>query len=346
MTFWMVLEEAGTQLWMTLLDPKLYQPAGVTWGEKASSFLPAAMASVARSAPGHATRGGTLRRPHHQTQDGRSHPPIQSTATPRKPVRLAGPSRKERVGMGRLEEGHHQRFGIRRCKRKSHPRGALAIQGAKPPLAVEIVKWQTALPWEWRSTPDVIDEIPGLKAKLTNAQGVVQRGGLVNQLKVIIDRLATRRWASAVCTSITSCCLTAGLSRRLACGPSACAEWLSCIGRRSCERFCKKSEAWRRRRLPRWLSLLACRPRRHAPGMERKCECGPASGQAALSSGVLKPPSRPWLPALQWRQPQRHQEPADAYHCQEDPQAGLRAGPEAACPALRAVPRPPGTTSP
>jgi hypothetical protein len=50
--------------------------------------------------------------------------------------------------------------------------------------AVEIVKRQMALPWEWRSMPEVAAEIPGLQAGL--------RGGLADQLKRRID-LARRK---------------------------------------------------------------------------------------------------------------------------------------------------------
>ena len=58
--------------------------------------------------------------------------------------------------------------------------------------AAEVVQRQMAMPWEWRSMPDVIEEIPDLKAKLTNAQGKLLRGGLVNTLKGVIDRARSK----------------------------------------------------------------------------------------------------------------------------------------------------------
>jgi hypothetical protein len=45
---------------------------------------------------------------------------------------------------------------------------------------VEIVRRQMAIPWEWRSMPEIADEIPGLEAGL--------RGGLADQLKRRIDQ--------------------------------------------------------------------------------------------------------------------------------------------------------------
>jgi hypothetical protein len=47
-------------------------------------------------------------------------------------------------------------------------------------LAVDVVKRQMAIPWEWRSMPEVAREVPGLEAGL--------RGGLADQLKRRIDQ--------------------------------------------------------------------------------------------------------------------------------------------------------------
>ena len=63
-------------------------------------------------------------------------------------------------------------------------------------LAVEIVKRQMVVPWEWRSMPDVAAEIPELNGKL--------RGGLADQLKTIIDQARRkalgecRLWAASI----------------------------------------------------------------------------------------------------------------------------------------------------
>ena len=46
--------------------------------------------------------------------------------------------------------------------------------------AVEIVKQQMAIPWQWRSMPEIAAEIPGLQAGL--------RGGFADQLKRRIDQ--------------------------------------------------------------------------------------------------------------------------------------------------------------
>jgi hypothetical protein len=47
-------------------------------------------------------------------------------------------------------------------------------------LAVEIVKRQMTIPWEWRSMPEVARDVPGLEAGL--------RGGLADLLKRRIDQ--------------------------------------------------------------------------------------------------------------------------------------------------------------
>ena len=47
-------------------------------------------------------------------------------------------------------------------------------------LAVEIVKRQMEIPWEWRSMPEVAREIRGLQSGL--------RGGLADELKRRIDQ--------------------------------------------------------------------------------------------------------------------------------------------------------------
>ena len=46
--------------------------------------------------------------------------------------------------------------------------------------AIQIVRHQMALPWQWRSMPEIADEIPGVEARL--------RGGLADQLKRRIDK--------------------------------------------------------------------------------------------------------------------------------------------------------------
>jgi hypothetical protein len=51
--------------------------------------------------------------------------------------------------------------------------------------AVEIVRHQMSLPWEWRSLPDAARDVPGLEGRL--------RGGLADLLKRRID--AARRRA-------------------------------------------------------------------------------------------------------------------------------------------------------
>jgi hypothetical protein len=56
-------------------------------------------------------------------------------------------------------------------------------------LAVEVVKRQMAIPWEWRSMPEVAADIPGLQAGL--------RGGLADLLKRRIDQARRRALGEA-----------------------------------------------------------------------------------------------------------------------------------------------------
>ena len=180
-------QEAGTQLWMTLLDPKLYQPAGVTWETRnpfssSRNGVRGTIRSWARHKAGHFAARITKRRTGVVTRQ------FSQLQHPENPFDSPGrPERSEwewddlkRAIINDLEAQVQKEIASQGAHWQSRVRNLL--------WAVEIVKRQMALPWEWRSTPDVIDEIPGLKAKLTNAQGVVQRGGLVNQLKVIIDK--------------------------------------------------------------------------------------------------------------------------------------------------------------
>src|SRR5262249_10213200 len=55
--------------------------------------------------------------------------------------------------------------------------------------AVAVVKQQMAIPWTWRSMPEIADQIPGLEAGL--------RGGLADQLKQRIDKAKRRALGEA-----------------------------------------------------------------------------------------------------------------------------------------------------
>ena len=55
--------------------------------------------------------------------------------------------------------------------------------------AVQIVRRQMVLPWEWRSLPEVAPEVPGLEAGL--------RGGLADLLKRRIDQARRRALGEA-----------------------------------------------------------------------------------------------------------------------------------------------------
>jgi hypothetical protein len=57
-------------------------------------------------------------------------------------------------------------------------------------LAVEVVKRQMTIPWEWRSMPEVARDVPGLEAGL--------RGGLANTLKNRIDQARREALGEAI----------------------------------------------------------------------------------------------------------------------------------------------------
>ena len=83
-------QEVGGQLWMTLLNPKLYEAGRCDLGESEPVFRPT------RRHPRHdpglgAQRRRALCRPPHQAQDWRDHPSDQPNPRPRQVLRPAGP---------------------------------------------------------------------------------------------------------------------------------------------------------------------------------------------------------------------------------------------------------------
>ena len=103
-------QEANVQLWRVLLDPKLYEPEGVTW-ETRNPPLRGAERHTRHDPLLGTQRGRPVRLPHQQASGRGGHPPLQSNPRPRRPVRPAGPPPGERTGMGRPQAGHHRRPG-------------------------------------------------------------------------------------------------------------------------------------------------------------------------------------------------------------------------------------------
>jgi hypothetical protein len=183
-------QDANVQLWLALLNPALYEPEGVTW-ESRNPFsaerggIRGTVRSWARHKVGHfADRLGKRRTGVATYQMGQLPDPDRPFDPPARP------------SMSDFEWGDIKRAVINDLETQLRKE----IQGKGPHwrsraktlrLAVEIVKRQMAIPWEWRSMPEAAADIPGLQAGL--------RGGLANQLRRRID--AARRRALGEATA-------------------------------------------------------------------------------------------------------------------------------------------------
>jgi hypothetical protein len=191
-------QEANVELWMHLFNPKLYEPTRVTWESKnplsaSRGGIRGTIRSWARNKAGHFAsrlhkrRTGVVTRQVSQFQD-----PENSFDAP------------ARATMSDVEWHDLKRAIIKDLKEQLQKE--IATHGShwesrarNLRFAVELVQAQMRFPWQWRSMPEAIQEIPGLKAKLTNGQGVLQRGGLVNTLKGIIDKARSKALGECKC---------------------------------------------------------------------------------------------------------------------------------------------------
>jgi hypothetical protein len=176
-------QDANVQLWMTLLNPKLYEPEGVTW-ESRNPFsagrngIRGTIRSWARNKAGHfAARLNKLRSGVTTRQISQIHDPDSPFEPPARPAMsdLEWEDLKQAII-------HDLETQLRKEIEAQGPHWRSRVRNLR--WAVEIVKRQMAIPWTWRSMPEIADEIPGLEAGL--------RGGLADQLKRQID-LARRR---------------------------------------------------------------------------------------------------------------------------------------------------------
>jgi hypothetical protein len=184
-------QEASGELWIHLFNPKLYEPKGATWESKnplsaARGGIRGTIRSWARHKAGHFAarlhkrRTGVVTR-----QVSQIHKPGKLLDSP------------DRHTMSDFEWDDLRRAIIKDLKdqlqREIATHGPHWESRARNlRFAVEVVQAQMRFPWQWLSMPEAIQEVPGLKAKLTNGQGVLQRGGLVNTLKVIIDKARSK----------------------------------------------------------------------------------------------------------------------------------------------------------
>jgi hypothetical protein len=173
-------QDANMQLWMTLLNPKLYEPEGVTW-ESRNPFsagrngIRGTIRAWARNKAGHFAarinklRSGVTTRQISQVRDPDNlfDPPARSSEE----SEMEWEDLKQAV-INDLETQLRKEIEAQGPHWQSRARNLR--------LAVEIVKRQMAIPWEWQSMPEVAADIPGLQAGL--------RGGLADQLKRRIDQ--------------------------------------------------------------------------------------------------------------------------------------------------------------
>jgi hypothetical protein len=203
-------QDVNMQLWMTLLNPKLYEPEDVTW-ESRNPFsaqrngIRGTIRSWARNKAGHFAARLTKRRAGVATrQFTQIHYPDKSFDPPAQPqeselewddLKRAIVNDLEAQVRKEIEaQGPHWRSRVRNLR-----------------WVVEIVKRQMAIPWEWRSMPEVAAEVPGLQAGL--------RGGLADQLKRRIDQARRKALGEATLGFLQPADRRAGFGHRRSCTP-------------------------------------------------------------------------------------------------------------------------------
>jgi hypothetical protein len=172
-------QDVNVQLWKNLLDPRLFEPVGVTW-ETRNPFsaerqgLLGTIRAWARNKAGHfASRLNKLRSRVTTRQFRQLPDPDIAFDPPARPQEseLEWADLKRAI-VNDLETQLRQEIDAQGPHWRSRARNLR--------LAVEIVKRQMALPWEWLSLPAVARDVPGLEAGL--------RGGLADELKRRIDK--------------------------------------------------------------------------------------------------------------------------------------------------------------
>jgi hypothetical protein len=172
-------QEVNIQLWLNLLNPKLYAPEGVTWESRnplsaQRNGIRGTIRAWARNKAGHfAARLNKLRSGVTTRQISQIQEPDQPFEPPARPEMsdLEWEDLKNAI-INDLEAQFRKEIEAQGPHWQSRARNLR--------WAVEIAKKQMAIPWEWRSMPEIADEIPGLEAGL--------RGGLADQLKRSIDQ--------------------------------------------------------------------------------------------------------------------------------------------------------------
>jgi hypothetical protein len=171
------------QLWLNLLNPKIYEPEGVTW-EARNPFsaerggVRGTIRSWARNKAGHFAARLLKRRTGVTTR--------QFSQIPDPDIAFEPPARPQE---SELEWADLKRAVIddleaqlRREVEAEGPHWQSRARNLR--WAILVVRHQMRIPWSWRSFPEIADEIPGLEEKL--------RGGLADQLKRLIDQTKRR----------------------------------------------------------------------------------------------------------------------------------------------------------
>jgi hypothetical protein len=191
-------QEANARLWLNLLNPTLYDAAGVTW-ETRNPFsagrhgIRGTIRAWAKNVAGHFAARLQKRRTGVATRQF-------SQMSPDRP--FDAPARGDESDV----EWADLRGAIiadleRQLRREIESQGPHWQSRARQiQLAMEIVRRQMAIPWTWRSMPEIANEIPGLEGGL--------RGGLADALKKRID--AAKRKALGEARRYLLACLSEG----------------------------------------------------------------------------------------------------------------------------------------
>jgi len=172
-------QEASMQLWISLLSPKLYEPKDVTWESKnpfsaGRGGIRGTIRSWARNKAGHFAARLNKRRTGVTTRQ------ISQIKDPDNPFDSPAPRQESELEWEDLKVAilNDLETQLRKEIEAQGPHWQSRVRNLR--WAVEIVKRQMAIPWEWRSMPEIAAEIPGLQAGL--------RGGLADELKRRIDQ--------------------------------------------------------------------------------------------------------------------------------------------------------------
>ncbi len=172
-------QDANGQLWLKLLNPKLYEPEGVTWESKNPSSaerggIRGTIRSWARNKAGHFAARINKRRTGVATRQ------VSQIHDPDNPFDPAARPQESELEWDDLKRAiiNDLETQLRREIEAQGPHWQSRARNLR--WAVEIVKRQMATPWEWRSMAEIAADVPGLEAGL--------RGGLADQLKRQIDQ--------------------------------------------------------------------------------------------------------------------------------------------------------------